>query len=130
MDYSKLSDFDINCEVLAILSPDIKHMCLSGDNSCFYDCGPTGDGWHQIDIPDYCNNPADAWPIIVDNRITVMIDDTTNDWSAALVQDFCDISAFKHSNCHKNPLRAAMVTFLMMQDSANVQANSTGSDIR
>lgn len=129
MDYSKLSDFDINCEVLAILSPDIKHMCLSGDNSCFYDCGPTGDGWHQIDIPDYCNNPADAWPIILNNRISIMIDDTTNDWSSAAVQDYCDPGAYKHSNCHKNPLRAAMITFLLMQEPANVPANSTGSDL-
>ena len=29
-----------------------------------------------------------------------------------------------------NPLRAAMIVFLMMQESANVPANSTGSDLR
>ncbi|ONK52154.1 hypothetical protein BET08_09140 [Escherichia coli] len=104
MDYSKLSDAEINWKVAFHIGLRTVEKAESGDFNP-------------------CSNPSDAWPIIVDNRITVMIDDTTNDWSAALVQDFCDTSAFKHSNCHKNPLRAAMVTFLMMQDSANVQDN-------
>lgn len=117
MDYSKLSDFEINKLVA-------KHEGVRGFN-----CENVGGGsalkfsnWKEL---DYCNNPADAWPIIAENRITVMIDDTTNDWSAAVVQDFCDSSAFKFSNCHKNPLRAAMVTFLMMHEAANVQTDST-----
>ncbi|BBV32137.1 phage protein NinX family protein [Citrobacter sp. Cc139] len=106
MDYSKLSDAEINWKVAFHIGLRTVEKAESGDFNP-------------------CSNPSDAWPIIVDNRITVMIDDTTNDWSAALVQDFCDTSAFKHSNCHKNPLRAAMVTFLMMQESANVQNDST-----
>ena len=36
--------------------------------------------------------------------------------------------SIKHAD--NNPLRAAMIVFLMVQDSANVPANSTGSDIR
>jgi hypothetical protein len=134
MDYSKLSDFDINCEVLAVFSPDIKHMCLGADNTCFYDCGPIGDGWHQIDIPDYCNNPADAWPIIVGKKLSLMnaddkwlcvpedepIDGVTGD-SVHMIYSGDGVE-------HENPLRAAMIVFLMMQESANVPANSTGSD--
>lgn len=108
-DYVSMSDFEINCEVLAVFNPDIKHMSLSGDNSCFYDCGPTGDGWNQIDIPDYCNNPVDAWPIIVENRIRVNPVLYTK-WMA---EDYLeDIS---HSG--ENPLRCAMVVFLMMEES-------------
>lgn len=113
MDYSKLSDFEINCEVLAVFSPDINHMCLSGDNTCFYDCGPTGEGWNQIDIPDYCNNPSDAWPIITANKISIYamsVNDRRGRWGA---------EAFYYNESYhfnENPLRAAMIVFLMMQD--------------
>lgn len=113
MDYSTLSDFEINCEVLTVFSPDINHMCLSGDNTCFYDCGPTGEGWNQIDIPDYCNNPADALPIITANKISIYAmseNDHRGHWGA---------EAFHPNESHHfndNPLRAAMIVFLMMQD--------------
>lgn len=121
-DYSKLSDFEINCEVLAVFNPDIKHMSLSGDNSCFYDCGPTGDGWNQIDIPDYCNNPADAWPIIVSKKICIAFDvfaepDDGGGWVASPAY-YIEGERIRHDN----PLRAAMIVFLMMQDSSH--ANS------
>lgn len=126
MDYSKLSDFEINCEVLAKFEPDINHMCLSESKEFFYDCGPSGDGWHQIDIPNYCNNPADAWPIIVDKKIGLK-PVRWDEWRA----EGDDSSGFVScASCNKNPLRAAMIVFLMMQESANVPANSTGSDIR
>ncbi|WP_024555184.1 phage protein NinX family protein, partial [Franconibacter helveticus] len=69
-----------------------------------------------VAINDYCNNPADAWAIIVENKISIMIDDTCTEWSTALVQDYCDHSAFSHSTLHANPLRSAMITYLMMQE--------------
>lgn len=121
-DYSKLSDFEINCEVLAVFNPDIKHMSLSGDNSCFYDCGPTGDGWNQIDIPDFCNNPADAWPIIVSKKICIAFDvfaepDDGGGWVASPAY-YVEGERIRHDN----PLRAAMIVFLMMQDASH--ANS------
>ena len=130
MDYSKLSDFDINCGVLAIFSPDIKHMCLSGDNSCFYDCGPTGDGWHQIDIPDYCNNPADAWTIIQSNGIS-LVKFEHGMWLASSDAYWVDGVEWQiDGEAHPRPLRAAMIVFLKMQESANVQANPARADIR
>ncbi|BET42747.1 phage protein NinX family protein [Atlantibacter hermannii] len=121
-DYSKLSDFEINCEVLAVFNPDIKHMSLSGDNSCFYDCGPTGDGWNQIDIPDYCNNPADAWPIIASKKICIAFDvfaepDDGGGWVASPAY-YIEGERIRHDN----PLRAAMIVYLMMQDASH--ANS------
>ena len=59
---------------------------------------------------DYCNNPSDAWPIIVENKITVFSPNCTHDdglWMAE-IDDW-------HSFC-ANPLRAAMIVYLMMQD--------------
>lgn len=111
MDYSQLSDFEINCEVLAVFEPDVNHMCLSESKEYFYDCGPVGDGWHQIDIPDYCNNPADAWPIITEAKISLLSVDCIDGSSSWLAK-----SKACPSRGDSNPLRAAMIVFLMMQD--------------
>ena len=114
MGYSQLSDFEINCEVLAVFDPDIRHMCLSGNKTCFYDCGPAGDGWHQIDIPDYCNNPADAWPIITENRIGIIPAPDAGKWKAAH-REVGEDDTPHHFTQSDKPLRAAMIVFLMMQ---------------
>lgn len=116
MNYSTLGDFEINCEVLAVFSPDVNHMCLSGDNTCFYDCGPTGEGWNQINIPDYCNTPADAWPIIVENKIMLSPRCANDEWKAQIYLGMEDIFDNYASAWHKNPLRAAMIVFLMMRE--------------
>lgn len=109
-DYAAMSDFEINCEALSVFSPCIKHMCLSADNSCFYDCGPTGDGWYQIGIPDYCNNPADAWPIIIGSMISVRpVGGDGHLWEASGMEGM-------KADYDKNPLRSAMIVFLMMKD--------------
>ncbi|MGU4360089.1 phage protein NinX family protein [Escherichia coli] len=118
MDYSQLSDFEINCEVLAVFEPDVNHMCLSESKGYFYDCGPVGDGWHQIDIPDYCNNPEDAEPIIVENRIGIIPAPENGLWKAAHRKVGSDSTPY-HMTQDENPLRAAMIVFLMMQDANN-----------
>lgn len=69
MDYSNLSDFEINQAVTFALNPEARKMSLIGDGSRFYDCGPDGSQFYEIPIHDYCNNAADAWPIIMGNRI-------------------------------------------------------------
>ena len=60
-------------------------------------------------VVDYCNNPSDAWPIIVANRINVYASEGPDfmPWMAGC-------GGFMVSN--KNPLRAAMIVFLMMQE--------------
>ncbi|ELK6102006.1 MULTISPECIES: phage protein NinX family protein [Citrobacter] len=104
MDYSKLSDFEINCEVSK----------LTRDNANNPDSG-------YLVINDYCNNPADAWPIISKNRISIVA--LEGEWGAR-AYDCIDrvIDA--------NPLRAAMVVYLLTKESANVQANPARPDIR
>ncbi|MBN9706208.1 DUF2591 family protein [Enterobacter roggenkampii] len=74
---------------------------------------------------DYCNNPADAWPIIVDNRISLLSVECLNgDISWLAKNKACP------SRGDKNPLRAAMIVYLQMQESANVQTNPARPDIR
>lgn len=109
-DYRKMSDKEINHSVLAIFEPDIEHMMLGGDETHFYHCGITGDGYHQIDIPDYCNNPSDAWPIIAENKINIDFRDSLKAGPMAKLSRDNGIYAVD-----KNPLRAAMIVFLMMK---------------
>ena len=95
MNYEAMSDDEINYEVA-------KHSFDAAWLERHY--GKEGM------IPDYCNNVEDAWQVIFDNKITVFIPNDTHDdslWMAELDEfHFFD----------KNPLRAAMIVFLMMRD--------------
>ncbi|EOU9618887.1 phage protein NinX family protein [Klebsiella aerogenes] len=106
MDYSKLSDFEINKRVfesktsLAALSyphSADKRSCGHKDINDIYQ-------WF-----DFCNNPADAWPIITSNRIGIVPGTATDKWAAHHGNWDIAIADVK-------PLRAAMIVFLMMQE--------------
>lgn len=112
-DYSKMSDFEINLRVAEIV---VDYDCISrlpytgmavhwGD----------GANWHVFNP---CNNPADAWPIIVKNRISIDFD---SDGSGELREEWVTASNQYFSGyltCEK-ALRAAMIVFLKMQESKN-----------
>lgn len=89
MDYSKLSDFEINKLVENIVRP----------------------GWQESDyrVPNsYCSNPADAWPIIVSHRIGLNF--VNGAWRAqSMVRGYDEC-------VHDNPLRAAMLVYLQLQE--------------
>lgn len=95
-DYSKLSDFEINSLVSAHLWGSV--------------CAVDGIVLHNEKDGEFnpCKNPSDAWPIIVDKRIT--LDADVDIW-------FARDDTFVHTD--KNPLRAAMIVFLMMQDASH-----------
>ena len=123
MDYSKLSDKEINKLVAFALGckeivPDIF---MSEDRRFEFD-KPKNKSGNKFYF-DPCNNIADAWPIILSNRIAFVPNSNADKWAA----NHGDWDIFTADN---NPLRAAMIVFLMMQESANVPANSTGSDLR
>ncbi|EAS3168194.1 hypothetical protein DOV11_04120 [Salmonella enterica] len=104
MDYSKLSDHEINVKVGSVIGFAAKLMAVNKQT-------------------DYCNNPEDAWPIISENGIS-LIKCTVDSgyWSAEIITDIDDVtdkifqcqSSFDYQDA--NPLRAAMVVFLMMQE--------------
>lgn len=99
-DYSKMSDQQIN-EAVAIAKGTLLRK---GEHVSLY----------QIDgldlCTDFCNSWADAGPIILANRIGLT--PSVDIWHAySADEDFlCSIS---------NPLRAAMIVFLMMKESEN-----------
>lgn len=113
-DYSKMSDFEIN-ELVA------KAIGLSHETYPDFLLEPYV--WNEDAKDEFnpCNNPADAWPIISDNRISIMYDQSTekgNNAQWCLASSPCD----KHIVDYVSPsklLRAAMIVFLMMQESKN-----------
>lgn len=109
-DYSKMSDFEINCMIAKILHTNFVQgafpfindgsVRLYGCDRCF-DFNP-------------CNNPADAWPIIVNNGISlecIVVNRHEKTWRAQFKPAYV-----KHRVNHENPLRSAMIVFLMMQE--------------
>lgn len=108
--YRDKSDFEINCQILATFEPDIEHMCLSHDKKSFYHCGFDGNGFYETTIPDYCNNPADAMPIFIDNKMGVIF-----------LGDLVQISDFSGGtvNFGRNFYRTIAELFLMMKDVEN-----------
>lgn len=90
MDYSQLSDIEIDSMVSKIHSP-IFHR-------------------------NYCNNPSDAWLVIRESKISInaMSDtDARGKWGA---EAFYPNEAYHFND---NPLRASMIVFLMMQDTTH-----------
>lgn len=96
MDYSQLSDFEINNLVLNKVSNGKPEEWLEPYASF-----------------EPCNKAEDAWPIIERNRIGVMP-------SEMKTQELWLSTSGKGSYAyHENPLRAAMIVYLMMQDAKN-----------
>lgn len=106
-DYSKMSDFQIN-QFITCCEFDC-HDWPNNANGDFYHCGFDGNSYFEVSVKDYCNNPSDAWPIINIERIGVYPSDGPDfmPWIAAK-------NAFSVTD--KNPLRAAMIVYLMMKD--------------
>lgn len=109
MDYSKLSDGEINLLVAKYLGRKTEPT-LRENSQAVYE--RLEGGWGLMH--DYCNNPSDAWPIIEKYRISFL--DQLTEWCV----DAKGVSPVFEAN----PLRGAMIVFLMMQDSANVQDNT------
>lgn len=72
----------------------------------------------RVIVKDYCNNPADAWQIIVENGITLAFQDG-NWWADNLAYWVDGVEWNIGGIIDKNPLRAAMTVFLMMKESKN-----------
>ncbi|MCK6993091.1 MULTISPECIES: phage protein NinX family protein [Enterobacter] len=113
MDYSQLSDQEINAMVGKIVSKDGLSIIASDGNAVIHEYADCGEfkgiclGWKVFDP---CHNPTDAWPIIADNHIGIApYPSEAFAWSSRHGMA-SDLSAED-----KNPLRAAMLVFLMMK---------------
>lgn len=130
-DYSKMSDFEINSAVHNALMQEPYKIEFLGDDRIRWVRGSTDVTTGKVaysnnSLKDYCNNQADAWPIIVANKISIVSLD--NKWIAAPIDTLIDGITGDSDVCFyassdavfdANPLRAAMIAFLMMQESKN-----------
>ena len=115
MNYGNMTDFEINKLITKVMGfnlcegqhykPSVTHW-LGGNCKMF----------------DPCNNPSDAWPIIIENKIS--INHEIARYSAdSLVYSKAYDSGFKifsfngemGDTSSRAALRAAMIVFLMMQ---------------
>ncbi len=118
MDYSDLHDAEINMKVCAALGLGLSghaRIIRQGDATILLDDNET--------LVDYCNNPADAWPIIKENMISICAYKRANPGMKSVSWWEADYFG-EHITRNDNPLRAAMIVFLLMQEPAYVQDNS------
>lgn len=122
-DYASMSDAEINASVAKIMfevNEGIATPYSHRPDAYIYHLN----GLHSV--KDYCNNPADAWPIIVENGISLIkCTIASGYWSAEIITDIDEAtdnlfqcqSSFDYQDA--NPLRAAMIVFLKMKEGEN-----------
>ena len=110
--YEEMSDFEINKSVALIVGATFND---DGEPVRFIECdtGAYAD-FNEIEF-DPCNNPADAEPIIIENRIGTIPAPDNGLWKAAHRKIGSDDTPY-HFTQDKNPLRAAMIVFLKMNE--------------
>lgn len=110
--YGDMSDFEINKAVALIVGVTFND---DGEPVRFVECdtGAYAD-FNEIEF-DPCNNPEDAEPIIIENRIGTIPAPDNGLWKAAHRKIGNDDTPY-HFTQDKNPLRAAMIVFLKMNE--------------
>ena len=111
-DYGKMSDFEINKAVAACVGVEVQEW----NGKIFGGVERKIDNVTSVaGVIDYCNNPSDAWPIMKESLIGV-----TPDEDGVTMHFYGDWTARAHCKnlqfTDKNPLRAAMIVYLMMKD--------------
>jgi len=108
MNYSIMSDFEINKAVAECLG--VKFECFK--NQVFgHNEVKSKNVINVVGVIDYCNNPSDAWPIIIENKISLQppMSNGVKCWWASDTED-------NHVIGDSSPLRAAMIVFLMIKE--------------
>ena len=101
MDYSKLQDRQVD----AIIAKKRYGMRSDLDIQRLFSRGKF----------DFCNNPSDAWPIILDAGIELS-PMFGGDWCASHIDSYTfeEAPIYNVQAVHKNPLRAAMIVYLSL----------------
>ncbi|TQD12947.1 DUF2591 domain-containing protein [Enterobacter hormaechei] len=123
MDYSKLSDTEINAAVADELNKVHQEMLFMFNPAGYvYRLGygniesPYSDGEPEEVIFDPVNSWSDAGEIIADNEINILWN-----WNEEGLHGATALPLYEYE--HENALRAAMIVFLMIQGSSDVQDN-------
>lgn len=112
--YEMMSDNELNTMVADLRGGYAGNV--HGSESKVKVSDPDSGGLFYMEF-DYCNNPSDAWPIIFRNDIMLNPNCADSLWKAEQGFRFKPSGFYKVATAYsKNPLRAAMVVFLMMQE--------------
>jgi hypothetical protein len=111
-DYSDLTDYKVN----VLVAEKLGYKTETHEKSVFVSARHTGDNVQNVvGIYDPCNNPGDAWPVIVGSEISLACNEKeVGKYTALGGYNNGFSSEYYHNNA--NPLRAAMICFLIMQD--------------
>jgi len=126
MNYEEMSDFEINAAVT-----NLVYGCdgweLNWTNNCFFHCGIDGSGYYRQAIHNYCNNPSDAWPIIIENKISIHHDIARYSADSLVYSKRFDdgFKIFRHEGkmgdtSSRAALRSAIICYLKMKDEDNI----------
>lgn len=110
------SNFEINKAVARVQgffyeSPSCTSVIRHKDSALYLS---RDNGWSKV--VDYCNNPTDAWPIILKHGVDILSPSTngTENWFAGFFDPHSIAGAEDIKVYDKNPLRAAMIVYLEM----------------
>lgn len=110
--YSEMSDFEISKAVGNHIRVEWANLDKNYNQLSIWVGGRDG-----LFVFDPCNNPSDAWPIILENEVALNPRCANGEWKAQVHLGKHDIFDEYASCWDKNPLRAAMIVYLMMKDS-------------
>lgn len=126
MNYNEMTDFEINKRVASLYLPcdyifdkDSKKVELVGVQTFLGAYGEPEERQIKWGEYDPCNNPADAWPIIVENNISIINDDTYQLATSSACESFepHGNQVFEYPVTDRcGFLRAAMIVYLMMKE--------------
>ena len=104
-----MSEFDINSKVAELARKDgEKFVCMDG----FYPNAYVWSESHKKEL-DYCNNPADIMPLVLENNINLLNQYWCDgDGVNKLAMDFTHEIESKH----KNVYRAACIVLILMKE--------------
>ncbi|HHJ1233986.1 MULTISPECIES: phage protein NinX family protein [Proteus] len=108
--YTELSDFEVNkkvAEKLGLAYEVTRYGVVTRMSN--------KEQWREFNP---CNNPTDAMPIIIENKISLRSPTITDRWKAEFVDEYGNYVGYIRA-LNKNPLRACMEVFLMMKDAEN-----------
>ncbi|MCM2366518.1 phage protein NinX family protein [Proteus terrae] len=116
--YTELSDFEINLLVAQFVLPETQYDVIKQTMDIIQFLVDGSFGYRFFDP---CNNPSDAMPIIIENKICLLAGDG-NFWCArygewTLLPYPSGIEFIEKAQViNDSPYRAAMELFLMMRD--------------
>lgn len=123
--YRDKSDFEINKAVAEITIYGDWYLSPTDERPfTFFNYGINSS--KTVELPDYCNNPSDAMPIIFENGISLIKEDdhyiaASTDVGVEWYIGAPELMLYGLGwlSKDKNPYRAAMEVFLMMKDAEN-----------